>query len=210
LKISEKKCTDFVAQLHSNEPVPGGGGAAALVGAIGTALGGMVASLTTGKKKYAEFEEDIQRILGETERLEKKLLDQIDQDAINFAPLAKAYGLPTGTEEEKAHKAKTLEECTKVACQAPIEIVRLCYDAILIHEELVDKGSALAISDVACGVQCLKAALYCGWVNVLINISTLKDQEFVKKVEDELKPMIAKGAALCDEIFEKVENQLSA
>ena len=98
--ISEKKCTEFVEALYSKAAVPGGGGAAALVGAVGTALAGMVGNLTTGKKKYAEFEEDIQRILKEAQALQDRLLAMIDEDAENFLPLSKAYGLPKETEEE--------------------------------------------------------------------------------------------------------------
>lgn len=119
--ISEKKCTEFVEALYSKAAVPGGGGAAALVGAIGTALAGMVGNLTTGKKKYAEFEDDIQRILKEAQALQDRLMAMIDEDAKNFLPLSKAYGLPKETEEEIAYKEKTLEECTKVACSIPLE-----------------------------------------------------------------------------------------
>lgn len=207
--IREKKCTDFVQALYSKAAVPGGGGAAALVGAIGTALAGMVGNLTTGKKKYAEFEDDIQRILKEAQRLQDRLLEMIDEDATNFLPLAKAYGLPTATEAEKAKKEKTLEECTKVACGIPLEIVEVCYQAILLHEELVGKGSALAISDVACGVQCLRAGMISGWVNVLINIKTIKDADFVADVNNRVKPMLDKGIEICDHVYAEVEKQLA-
>ncbi|MBC3798425.1 sugar ABC transporter substrate-binding protein [Acetobacterium paludosum] len=207
--ISAKKCTEFVEVLYSKAAVPGGGGAAALVGAIGTALAGMVCNLTTGKKKYAEYEEDIQRILKEAQVLQDRLLAMIDEDAKNFLPLSKAYGLPKETEEEKAYKAKTLEECTKVACSIPLEIVEVCYKAVLLQEELVGKGSALAISDVACGVQCLRAGMISGWVNVLINIKTIKDQDYVADVNNRIKPMLTKGVEICDRVYAEVEKQLS-
>ena len=207
--IADKKCTEFVEVLYSKSAVPGGGGAAALVGAIGTALAGMVGNLTTGKKKYAEYEEDIQRILGEAQALQDQLMAMIDQDAENFAPLSKAYSLPTETEEQKAHKAEVMEECTKVACGVPIEIVRVCYKSIKLHEELVHKGSALAISDVGVGVQCLRAAMISGWLNVLINIKTMKDRDYVASVENELKPMLEDGIAICDTVYAEVEKQLS-
>ncbi|MDO9493659.1 cyclodeaminase/cyclohydrolase family protein [Acetobacterium sp.] len=207
--ISEKKCTEFVEALYSKAAVPGGGGAAALVGAIGTALAGMVCNLTTGKKKYAEYEEDIQRILKEAQVLQDRLLAMIDEDAKNFMPLAKAYGLPKETEEEKAYKEKTLEECTKVACSIPLEIVEVCYKAVLLQEELVGKGSALAISDVACGVQCLRAGMISGWVNVLINIKTIKDAAYVADVNNRIKPMLDKGVEICDRVYADVEKQLS-
>ena len=124
-------------------------------------------------------------------------------------PLSKAYGLPKETEEEKAFKEKTLEECTKVACSIPLEIVKVCYKAVLLQEELVGKGSALAISDVACGVQCLRAAMISGWVNVLINIKTIKDAAYVADVNNRIKPMLDKGVEICDRVYADVEKQLS-
>ena len=115
-KIAEKSCIGFVDVLASKAPVPGGGGAAALVGAIGMALGSMVCNLTTGKKKYAQYEEAIQEILVKAGKLQEELLSMIDKDAEGFYPLSKAYGLPTSTEEEKQYKAETMEKCLKVAC----------------------------------------------------------------------------------------------
>ena len=103
-KIAEKSCIGFVDVLASKAPVPGGGGAAALVGAIGMALGSMVCNLTTGKKKYAQYEEDIQAILGKAKTLQDQLLEMIDKDAEGFFPLSQAYGLPANTDEEKAAK----------------------------------------------------------------------------------------------------------
>ncbi|MDO4288314.1 MAG: cyclodeaminase/cyclohydrolase family protein [Eubacterium sp.] len=207
--IADKKCTEFVEVLYSKSAVPGGGGAAALVGAIGTALAGMVGNLTTGKKKYVAYEDDIQRILKEAQSLQDALMAMIDQDAENFRPLAKAYSLPADTEEEKAHKAQVMEECTKVACSVPMDIVRVCYKSIKLHEELVHKGSALAISDVGVGVQCLRAAMISGWLNVLINIKTMQDKDFVASVENELKPMLEDGVKICDAVYADVEKQLS-
>ena len=94
MKISEKTCIEFVDVLASKSAVPGGGGAAALVGAIGMALGSMVCNLTIGKKKYAEYEESVKEILTKAAEIEKNLLNMIDEDAKNFLPLSKAYGLP--------------------------------------------------------------------------------------------------------------------
>ena len=177
-KIAQKSCVDFIEVLASKAAVPGGGGAAALAGAIGMALGSMVCNLTTGNKKYAQYEEAIQEILEKAAKLEEELLSMIDKDAEGFFPLSKAYGLPTTTEEEKQYKAETMEKCLKVACEVPMNIVRLCYDSIKLHEELVDKGSKLAISDVGCGVQCLRAAILSGQLNVIINVNSMKDREY--------------------------------
>ena len=203
-KIAQKSCLDFIEVLASKAAVPGGGGAAALAGAIGMALGSMVCNLTTGKKKYAQYEEAIQEILEKAAKLEEELLSMIDKDAEGFFPLSKAYGLPTTTEEEKQYKAETMEKCLKVACEVPMNIVRLCYDSIKLHEELVDKGSKLAISDVGCGVQCLRAAILSGQLNVIINVNSMKDREYAEKIEKECNQLVDDGVKICDEVYEKV------
>lgn len=203
-KIAQKSCVDFIEVLASKAAVPGGGGAAALAGAIGMALGSMVCNLTTGKKKYAQYEEAIQEILVKASKLEEELLSMIDKDAEGFYPLSKAYGLPTSTEEEKKYKAETMEKCLKVACEVPMNIVRLCFDSIKLHEELVDKGSKLAISDVGCGVQCLRAAILSGQLNVIINVNSMSDREYAEKIETECNQLVKDGVRICDEVYEKV------
>lgn len=208
MKIAEKNCIEFVQVLASKSAVPGGGGAAALVGSIGMALGSMVCNLTIGKKKYAEYEESVKEILAKASDIEARLLDMIDEDAENFLPLSKAYGLPTSTEEEKQIKAETMENALKVACEVPINIVRVCYDAIKLHEDLVDKGSKLAISDVGVGVQCLRAAILSGQLNVIININYIKDEEYVNKVKTEVDALVEEGVKICDDVYAKVEKAL--
>ena len=202
MKISEKTCVEFVNLLASKSAVPGGGGAAALVGAIGMALGSMVCNLTIGKKKYAEYEDRVKEILVKAGEIEEKLLSMIDEDANNFLPLSKAYGLPTSTEEEKKINA------LKVACEAPINIVRMCFDAIKLHKDLVDKGSRLAISDVGVGIQCLRSAILSGQLNVVININSIKDMEYVEKVRNEVNHLVEEGVKICDEVYAKVEKAL--
>ena len=203
-KIAQKNCVDFVDVLASKAAVPGGGGAAALAGAIGMALGSMVCNLTTGKKKYAQYEEAIQEILVKAGKLQEELLSMIDKDAEGFYPLSKAYGLPTSTEEEKQYKAETMEKCLKVACEGPMNIVRLCHDSIKLHEELVDKGSKLAISDVGCGVQCLRAAILSAQLNVIINVNSMKDREYAQKIDRECNQLVEDGVKICDEVYKKV------
>ena len=203
-KIAQKNCVDFVDVLASKAAVPGGGGAAALAGAIGMALGSMVCNLTTGKKKYAQYEEAIQEILVKAGKLQEELLSMIDKDAEGFYPLSKAYGLPTSTEEEKQYKAETMEKCLKVACEVPMNIVRLCHDSIKLHEELVDKGSKLAISDVGCGVQCLRAAILSAQLNVIINVNSMKDREYAQKIDRECNQLVEDGVKICDEVYKIV------
>lgn len=209
MKIAQKSCIEFVDVLASKSAVPGGGGAAALTGSIGIALGSMVCNLTIGKKKYAEYEESVKCILEKARTLEKELLDMIDEDAECFLPLSKAYGLPSSTEEEKKVKDETMESALKTACEVPIKIVNVCYEAIKLHEDLVDKGSRLAISDVGVGVQCLRAAILSGQLNVFININSIKDGQYVETVRNEVNKLVEDGVRICDEVYKKVELALN-
>lgn len=209
MRISEKTCEDFVDVLASKSAVPGGGGAAALTGAIGIALGSMVCNLTIGKKKYAEHEESVKSILEKARSLEKDLIGMIDEDAECFLPLSKAYGLPSSTDEEKKIKSETMENALKKACEVPIKIVKVCYESIKLHEDLVDKGSRLVISDIGVGVQCLRAAILSGQLNVLININSIKDEKYVNEVRNEINSLVEEGVKICDEVYLKVEKALN-
>ncbi len=208
MKLIEKNSIEFVEVLASKAAVPGGGGAAALVGAIGMALGSMVCNLTIGKKKYAEYEEVVKQALEKATKIQEELLKMVDEDAENFLPLSKAYGIKANTEEEKKEKERIMEESLKTACSVPIEIVRTCHKAIKLHEELVGKTSTLAISDIGVGVQCLRAAIISGKLNVAININSIKDQEYVNKVKEETDRLVCEGINIADEVYKKVEQEL--
>ncbi len=204
MKYAQLGCDKFVDETFSKAAVPGGGGVSALVGALGIALGGMVCNLTTGKKAYAEYEADIQRIMAEAEKIKTDFMNMIDQDAENFLPLSKAYGLPKETEEEKKYKEETLQAALKVACGVPIALVKVSFDAIKLQQELVTKGSKLALSDVGCGVQMLRSSLVGGWLNVVININMITDKEYVDNLRKELVPMVEDGMKICDSVYETV------
>ena len=128
--FSTVPCNEFVEVLGSKAPVPGGGGASALVGAVGTALGNMVGALTVGKKKYADVEEEMKELMAKATTLQDELLHLIERDAEVFEPLSKAYGMPRETEEEKAEKARVMEIVLKDACSVPMEIMEKCCEAI--------------------------------------------------------------------------------
>ncbi len=208
MSYSELSAADFVTQLASKAPVPGGGGAAALIGSMGAALGNMVVNLTSGKKKYAAYEEDLQRILRELTELQTTLLKYIDEDAVAFYPLSQAYGIKATTDDEKEQKQIILQNALKEASIVPMKIVRACYLGLETQEELSVKGSTLAISDVACGVQALRTGLLAGRVNVMINLGMIKDQDFVTSTKSELDDLTERGVSLADRIFAEIEAKL--
>ena len=197
MDFANASCAEFVRVLASNAPVPGGGGASALVGAIGTALGNMVGSLTVGKKKYADVEAEILALKAKCDALQQELLDQIAADAEGFAPLAKAYGIP----KDNPDRDKILEDATIVACAVPMKIMELCCEAIEAISVFAEKGSRLAVSDAGCGAVCCKAALQSASLNVFINTKSLKNRELAEEMNAKANGMLDKYCAMADEIF---------
>ena len=201
MDFANASCREFVTVLASIAPVPGGGGASALVAAIGTALGNMVGSLTVGKKKYADVEEEIIALKAKCDQLQQDLLDQIAADAKGFEPLAKAYGIP----KDDPNRDQILEEATLVACQVPMKIMELCCEAIEAIAVFAAKGSRLAVSDAGCGAVCVKGALQAASLNVFINTTTLKNRQAAEEMNAKCLGMLDKYGAMADEIFETVK-----
>ena len=201
MDMTTKSCREFVTVLASNEPAPGGGGAAALVGAIGTALGNMVGSLTVGKKKYADVEAEIIALQKKCDDLQKNLLDQVEADEVNFLPLAKAYGIP----KDDPNRDKVMEEATIIACSTPVKIMELCCEALDAIKVFAEKGSRLAVSDAGCGAVIVKAALQAASLNVFINTKTLKNREVAEEMNAKCLSMLDNYGKLADEIFETVK-----
>jgi formiminotetrahydrofolate cyclodeaminase len=209
MSMVEKSCKDFVKALASKSPVPGGGGAAALGGSIGMALSNMVGNLTVGKKKYADVEEEVKDLLKKGDKVIDELNTLVDKDAEVFEPLSKAYGLPRDTPEQIKFKAETMESCSKTACGVPMEIMRKACEGILIHEKMGKVGTLIAISDVGCGVAFLKAALISGQLNVIININSIKDQDFVEATKKEMNTLLNDGIKIADETLKSVLDKLN-
>ncbi len=201
MDMTTASCREFVKVLASNEPTPGGGGAAALVGAIGTALGSMVGSLTVGKKKYAEVEAEIRALMAKCEELQRQLLDQVQADAEGFAPLAKAYGIP----KDDPGREIVLEEATVTACAVPVRIMEFCCQALDAIAVFAAKGSRLAVSDAGCGAAIVKAALQAASLNVFINTKTLKNRALAEEMNTKCLRMLDKYGRVADEIFQSVK-----
>ena len=202
MDFAQASCTEFVTVLASNAPVPGGGGASALVAAIGTALGNMVGSLTVGKKKYADVEEEIIALKAKCDKLQADLLAQIELDAKGFEPLSKAYGIP----KDNPDRDRILEDATVVACQVPVKIMELCCEALDAIAVFAATGSRLAVSDAGCGAVCVKAALQAASLNVFINTKTLKNRELAEEMNKKCLGMLDKYCALADEVFNTVKD----
>lgn len=208
MTMLDKTCSAFIEVLASKAPVPGGGGAAAMGGAIGMALSNMVGNLTVGKKKYADVEGEVKELIAKGDAVIVKLKRLVDQDAEVFEPLSKAYGLPKNTPEEAKFKEETMENCCKTACGVPMDIMRTAFDGIKIHARMGEIGTMIAISDVGCGVVFLKSALIAGSLNVIINLNTIKDQAFVSATRKEMEDLLATGSKMADETLALVLSKL--
>ena len=204
----EKKISEYLEVLSSKAPVPGGGGASALAGALGNALGQMVVNLTVGKKKYAEVEEEMQKYLTDLKNMQQEFLHFSDRDAEVFAPLAECHRLPSATPEEKEHKDAVMEEKLLDASMVPVEIMEKSLELLEILDVLADKGSRMAVSDVGVAVQFTRTALLGAVMNVYINTKSMKNREKAEEINQKAKRMIKIGTSQADEIYEKVLAQL--
>lgn len=200
----------FSEALASGAPTPGGGGACALAGALGAALGSMVCALTSGKRRYADVEEDIRRIASRMEALRQRLLALIDADAEAFLPLSRAYGMPRGTQQERAARDTVMEAALLRAAQPPLDIMEVCAEAVALHAELGEKGSALAISDVGVGAALSRAALQGASLNVFTNTRLLRDRQRAAALDARAQALLGEALPEADRVVAAVMARLTA
>ena len=200
----EKNIDKFLEALASSAPTPGGGGAAALCGAVGIALGNMVGNLTLGKKKYAEVQEDIAALNQRAEALRADFLALIDADAEAFKPLSKAYGIP----KDEPKRGEVMEAALLAAVQPPLEIMRKCVKALELIAEYAAKGSALAISDAGCAAAITRAACEAAALNVFVNTKSMANREKAGEINREANELLQQ-CALAREIYDNVTGRLS-
>ena len=205
----EQRITDWMDELYSKKPVPGGGGASALCGAMAASLDGMVANLTSGKKKYAEYQERIEEILVKSADLKEKFLRQMEEDAVAFEPLSKAYSLPKETEEQLAERDKIMQAALLAAIEPPMQMMRLGAEVTDLCEELTVCGSRIAISDVGVSLTMARSAVEGAMMNVVINARLLKDetkkQAYLSEAEEILKDTREKTGRLYQVVLDSLK-----
>ena len=205
--LIQESCENFSELLAAKVSVPGGGGAAALVGALGVALCSMAGNFTLGKKKYIDVEEDIKKILIKAEKIRKRFLELVDEDAKAFTPLAEAYSIAKDNPEREG----ILEIALLNACKAPVEMIEQCSEAINLLEEMLNKGSRLLISDVGCGALLCRAAIESAAMNVFVNTSLLKNIDEAKKIEDKVYKFLGeycpKASKIADEVNKIIKSK---
>ena len=198
----------FLDELSSSSPVPGGGGACGYVAAIGMSLGTMVANLTTGKKKYAEYQEEIEKMITDTAKLTDELAECMDKDAASFKPLADAYGLPKNTPEEIAHKEEVMGKALVVASEAPLAMMEKILEAMMLLDRLSAIGSRIALSDVGVGIKLCEAAMNGASLNVYINTGMMKEKSLADKLNAKADDLIKRSGELAQITYERVLKEI--
>lgn len=198
--FKDKSIEEFTDLLAGRESVPGGGGASALCGALGIALGSMVGEFTSGKAKYAEHEEDIRALMKRAEELRKEAVALVDGDAEAFMPLARAYSIP----KDDPEREEILEKCLRDAAEVPLRLFDLTAEALDIMEEFARKGSRMIVSDAATGAAILGGALRGAAVNVRVNTRLMKDREYASEIEAHIDGKLEEYSMKAEDVFHSI------
>ena len=205
MKLTEMTVTGFVDALASDAPAPGGGSAAALSGAVGAGLTAMVACLTQGRKKYAEFAEFAAQVEKKGQELKARLLDVMDRDTDAFNLVSAAFAMPKDTGEQKAARSAAIQEGLKACTKTPMECMELCDEAITLSTEFLEGGFNLSsASDLGVAFLNLKSGMQGAWLNVLINIGSIKDESFVNAYREKGEALLRRALPLADKGYEKI------
>ena len=201
--------TQFIEDLASAAPTPGGGGASAYVGALASALASMVGNLTVGKKTYAEVEADVYIALEKLAIYRERLLELVSEDAHAFEPLAKAYKMPKTTPEEQVAKESALQEALFYACDVPFSIMETIKEVVDVTEFLAQNGSRMALSDAGVAVAFARGAIQGASLNIFINAASMSDEVQAQQYRRKTEALLDTTVMKCDEIFAYVKEQVS-
>ena len=202
--MREMNLNAFLEQLASAAPVPGGGGASALAGALGIALGNMVGSLTVVKKKYAAVEDEIRDLNEKAAALRGELLCLVEKDAEVFEPLSKAYGIP----KDDPGREEVMANVLKAAAEVPLAIMKKCCEALDLIAVYAEKGSVLAVSDAGCAASLCRAAMESAALNVYINTKSMADRSLADSMNQEVCAMLQEYGLKADDIYQSVSGRL--
>ena len=204
MKLVDMNVAEFISVLGSDAPAPGGGSASALAGSMGTALTMMVMNLTVGKKKYEEYDSQSREILKKMTKLNKQLVAIIDRDTEAFEGVSAVFSMPKQTEEEKEKRREAMQAALKTATLVPFEMMGIMVEAVNETKKAVGKSNINAASDLGVAVLNLKSGIQGAWLNVLINLSGVKDEEFVKQYRKEGQKRLDEGCKAADEVYEEI------
>ncbi|TAN48589.1 MAG: methenyltetrahydrofolate cyclohydrolase [Methylococcaceae bacterium] len=206
--IKDKSVQCFLDELAGKAPTPGGGSAAAIMGAMGAALVSMVCNLTIGKKNYEAVDADMQALLLRAEALRADLAGMVRADVAAFDQVMAAYGLPKDSDAEKATRSTAIQAALKRATEVPLQCARASAQAIALSREVAEKGNRNVISDAGVAVMAAYAALKSAALNVYVNTNAIRDPDFVGQCVSELETLLAANENAVDEIYALVKQRL--
>ena len=206
--LIDKKVSNFLDELASNSPTPGGGSVAALAGALGAALITMVGNLTIGKKKYEDVEEDIKKIISSSEKLRYELSQLIEEDVKAFNNFMATYKMPKETEDEKKIRTEKIQESLIEAAKVPLKVAYKCLEVLSLSREVAEKGNINVISDAGVAVLLAEAALESAILNVKINLGMIKDEKVRTELSSSLKEISLKEKGQKEKVLEIVEEKI--
>ena len=209
MSLITKNISEFLNELAGSSPAPGGGSVSALAGALGSALISMVSSLTIGKKKYAEVEGEMKSVLVESEKLRAKLTSLVDRDTDAFNLVMSAFGMPKETDDQKNARTAAIESATKEATMVPLDVMHVCLDAVALSETVARKGNTNALSDAGVSALLLRAGCRGAYYNVKINLSSIKDADFIEKIKQDAALTMDAVDAKAKSVIDHVESQLA-
>jgi len=183
--LTELTIKEFINKVISNDPVPGGGSVSALNGALAASLSAMVANLTVGRKKYAEVNDIMEEMSSRFEKLSSRLIEDVDRDSDAYNRVFAAFKLPKETDEEKKVRSEAIQRETKYAAQVPMEVARTVYEVLPMIDAIAQKGNSNAVTDACVSMMCARTAILGALLNVRINLTSIKDEAFVKAMSDE-------------------------
>ncbi len=206
--LIDKKVSNFLDELASNSPTPGGGSVAALAGALGAALISMVGNLTVGKKKYEDVEEDIKKIIGSSEKLRYELSQLIEEDVKVFNNFMATYKMPRETEDEKKMRTEKIQEALIEAARVPLRVAYKCMEILSLSKEVAEKGNVNLVSDAGVAALMAEAALESAILNVKINLKMIKDEKVRTELSSSIKEILLKENGQKEEVLEIVESKM--
>jgi glutamate formiminotransferase/formiminotetrahydrofolate cyclodeaminase len=206
--LIDKKVSNFLNELASNSPTPGGGSVAALAGVLGVALISMVGNLTVGKKKYEDVEEEIKRIISSSEKLRYELSQLMEDDVKVFNNFMATYKMPKGTEDEKKVRAEKIQESLIKAAKIPLKVAYKCLDILSLSKEVAEKGNINVVSDAGVAVLMAEAALESAILNVKINLRMIKDEKVRAELSSSIKEILLKEKGQKEKVLEIVEGKI--
>ena len=208
MKLADLKVTEFIDLLASDAPAPGGGSAAALEGAIGAALTAMVCGLTKGKKKFAEYNDLAVEAEVKALALKDRFVDVMDRDTEAFNVVSAAFGMPKATDEEKAARSAAIQKGLEGCTATPFEMMEIALETLELTDSILGKSNDSAASDLGVSALSLRAAVQGAWLNVLINIGSLKNKELAEDYRAKGEAILAKALPLADKIYNEVLGML--